>query len=159
LFVPKQAVREFARHRSKYVAEAFEEMRKIADTLPQKPKLLDAPLFEGMPEYKAVSDGIDKLKQAIDDFRGKVEKLVTAARYNNNNDAVSKFYSELFTARQFIDHEKGRDDLLRDVAYRTLHNIPPGYKDKGKGDGGIGDVAIWHSLLKLANDQKRDVIF
>ena len=41
----------------------------------------------------------------------------------------------------------------------TIHHIPPGYKDAGKEDSGIGDLLIWHTILELGKVHKKSVIF
>lgn len=54
---------------------------------------------------------------------------------------------------------KTKNDIESELKKRICHKIPPGYKDKGKPDSGIGDLLIWHTILKIAKEKNRDVIF
>jgi hypothetical protein len=45
------------------------------------------------------------------------------------------------------------------MAWRYAHSIPPGYKDKGKADDGIGDLLVWKTLLQIGRERKSDCIF
>ena len=54
---------------------------------------------------------------------------------------------------------RSNDDVLKNLAHRVMHKIPPGYKDASKDDGGVGDVLIWHSLIQLARDKNTAVVF
>lgn len=159
LFLPAQAVREFGRHRSGYVARAFEDLSKLTTLYPPMPKALDTPAFRHLPEHKDAAGSIDAVRKAIGDYKAKLDKLVEAARYIGNNDAVSVLIAELFSGKHVIDHGLTKEDVLKDLAHRQTHSLPPGTKDKDKADGGIGDLLIWHSLVKLAKDKKRDVVF
>jgi hypothetical protein len=40
-----------------------------------------------------------------------------------------------------------------------LHNIPPGYKDSGKEDRGIGDFLIWLTILEAGKTRKKSLLF
>ncbi|MFC7396042.1 PIN-like domain-containing protein [Chelatococcus sp. GCM10030263] len=45
------------------------------------------------------------------------------------------------------------------MKFRVMHNIPPGYKDSQKPDGGAGDLIIWKTLLQVGADQQKDLVF
>jgi hypothetical protein len=53
-----------------------------------------------------------------------------------------------------IAAEKLREDFRRRCELR----IPPGFKDARKPEG-IGDVEIWHTILRIGRDEKRNVVF
>jgi hypothetical protein len=57
----------------------------------------------------------------------------------------------MFTPARIIGHGLSKEDIKSDLARRTTHKLPPGYKDSGKLDEGVGDVLIWHSLKKIEN--------
>lgn len=42
---------------------------------------------------------------------------------------------------------------------RIDKGIPPGFSDKTKTDGGVGDALIWREIIELAKAEKRPVIF
>src|SRR5262249_54130348 len=45
--------------------------------------------------------------------------------------------------------------LEKDILYK----LPPGYKDAGKDDEGIGDLLIWQTILEVAKTHGKSVIF
>jgi hypothetical protein len=74
-------------------------------------------------------------------------------------DHVNSLYRELFTKARVIVHDLKEDELLKQLDWRYRHGVPPGYKDKDKADSGIGDLVIWHSILKLGKERQAHVIF
>jgi len=77
----------------------------------------------------------------------------------NADDPVSLLYSDLFTPDTIAEHKREDTDILGDLANRTTHSIPPGYKDKAKECGGVGDLLIWHTILSLGKEKNADVVF
>ena len=75
------------------------------------------------------------------------------------NDRVTELYRSVFNASNIAHHSSKEEDILGDLRWRNDHKLPPGYKDAAKPDEGIGDVIIWNTLLDLAKQQKKDVIF
>ncbi len=67
--------------------------------------------------------------------------------------------SELFTTSCICDHANVRAEVLTELKRRVEHEIPPGYKDASKSDGGIGDLLIWLTILRLGRDRKRSLVF
>ena len=72
---------------------------------------------------------------------------------------MRSLYSQLFTKDVIFDPASDKEEIKNDLKRRQIHNIPPGYKDQGKDDGGIGDLLIWHTILKLGETRKKSVIF
>jgi hypothetical protein len=58
-----------------------------------------------------------------------------------------------------VSHDTSDEDIKADLERRTLHSIPPGYKDKAKPDGGVGDLIIWQTIIKLGKDKNKSVVF
>jgi PIN like domain len=72
---------------------------------------------------------------------------------------VSALYREIFTPKTIVAHDTPDEKLLEELRWRYAHEVPPGYKDGAKLDEGIGDFAIWKSILKLGKDRNKDVVF
>ncbi|HEY0069659.1 MAG TPA: PIN-like domain-containing protein, partial [Chloroflexia bacterium] len=68
-------------------------------------------------------------------------------------------YDELFAANVVLDPPTPEEDIYADLQRRLELNIPPGYKDKGKTDQGIGDLLIWHTILYVGSKDNSSVIF
>jgi 5-methylcytosine-specific restriction endonuclease McrA len=68
-------------------------------------------------------------------------------------------YSSLFKEKYVIDHKWMYDDIKKEFDERIKFNLPPGYKDKAKEDGGLGDFIIWKDIIKIGEDYKSNIIF
>jgi hypothetical protein len=76
----------------------------------------------------------------------------------NWDDPVSTLYSRLFTTDCIIDPPFDKDAVQKELELRYRHNIPPGYKDASKDDGGVGDYLIWKTILEIGTVTNRSVI-
>lgn len=157
LFIPKRVAREYARNRNKKLAEIH---HSVLDRKTGKTKnILNYPILENLPEKKALDDAFEKLEQAQSTYYQAITQLAETIRAWEWSDPVSSIYSELFTSQVLIEHEKSKDELITELDRRFKLQIPPGYKDSSKDDGGVGDLSIWLSILHLSAEQNRDIIF
>jgi hypothetical protein len=95
----------------------------------------------------------------IKDYGEKISELQAKIRNWTWNDPVSSTYNELFIPNVVFDLEFDKDKTEKELTRRYKHKIPPGYKDEGKLDAGIGDLLIWYTILKVAETKNKDVIF
>lgn len=49
--------------------------------------------------------------------------------------------------------------MQKDLDFRVEHQIASGFKDSKKIDNGIGDLTIWQTILEIAKDKQKDVVF
>jgi hypothetical protein len=85
-----------------------------------------------------------------------------AVRSWRGDDPVSALYRSIFSKELIIDlpnDEKSKKDQLADFERRIRNQIPPGYKDGGKDDGGVGDVFLWLTLLQIGSQRRTDLVF
>jgi hypothetical protein len=75
------------------------------------------------------------------------------------NDAVSELYREVISEATIVALNHNSADTIAEWQRRVDHRVPPGYKDKGKDDSGIGDFLIWLSILAVGKNRGSDVIF
>jgi hypothetical protein len=158
LYVPAQSVREYARHRSKKVADVHDYLKNLLQLLDGLPTKIQTPMFENTPEYKSASDTATKLREEIRTYRKQLNALIERVENWNANDAVSVLYAALFSGK-VVHHGLTEEQVKKDSEHRAKHQLPPGYKDASKADGGIGDLIIWQTILKLGSDKKRNVVF
>lgn len=52
-----------------------------------------------------------------------------------------------------------QDEIKKELTYRKTNKIPPGYKDAGKDDLGVGDLLIWMSILEIGKTRKKPLLF
>jgi regulator of sigma D len=104
-------------------------------------------------QLSAARPTIESLQSSLD---AAVEEIRT---WQWGGDPVSLMYEAVFSTDVIIDHSLTRDALVDDLRRRIRLQQPPGYKDASKSDEGVGDVAIWHSLIALGQQKKKDVVF
>ena len=102
---------------------------------------------------------LNRGEQIVREARVKFENLEKLIKSWNWNDDISKLYAEIFTPDTVREVKRERSEIVADLQFRTKHNIAPGFKDKAKSDGGIGDLIIWLTVQEIGRDLKRDVVF
>ncbi|MBS0426651.1 MAG: DUF4935 domain-containing protein [Proteobacteria bacterium] len=109
---------------------------------------IDFPLLEGLEEYEKLRATEQALKEKLEDFRAASKAALKAIEQWDHNDPVRKIYREVFAnatpARITTCDEQ---QVLKNWKYRSEQSIPPGYKDSGKADTGIGDYLLWQAIL------------
>lgn len=157
LYIPKRVAREFARNRNKKLAEIYNSLMQSKSG--KKKNIPNYPILYGLDETLKLDAALKELHQIEAQYYKSIDALASTVRGWEWNDPVSTIYAELFTANVLIDHDKSNTELISELERRFELKIPPGYKDSNKDDGGVGDLAIWLSILALGASQKRDVIF
>lgn len=158
LLVPGQVAREFAKNRTKKILELFQQLNRKQNSTPslQKGKY---PLLESLNDYQETIRLEKEIDSLLKQYRKAISNVLDHIRSWNWNDPVSLLYSELFTKEVIFDLALDKEKLQEDLSRRQLHKIPPGYKDSGKDDSGIGDLLIWFTILEAGKSRKKDVIF
>ncbi len=157
LFLPARSAREFIKHRDRKIAELLKTIADLSSRISVEGVV--SPILEGL-------DGYEELKKAGQDLAdgrkaylkalGRIRTGVTAWR---GNDPVTTLYAEVFTTGNVIEHQEEREALQAEWADRLAYKIPPGYKDGGKADTGIGDFLIWKALLRIGREKQKDLVF
>lgn len=158
LYAPAQAVREYGKNRGKKVAEVWDKVHQQSSAL-HPAEALNCPMLEGVSEYQTLKTQSEAIRAKVKEYKATLNALKTVLANWAWNDPVSLLYSEVFSADRIIDHGLAEEVVRADLARRQAHKIPPGYKDSGKPDEGVGDLLIWHTLIKLATDTNHHVVF
>jgi len=158
LFLPERVAREFIKNRDRKLAE----MAQVIDDLRSRINIGEArisPLLDGLAENQSLATASEALVKAKKEYVSALNGLTSQIRSWRGNDPVTSLYRDLFTKERFSRPADANDKLEAEWTYRLRNKIPPGYKDVGKDDSGIGDFIIWSSLLSLGAAHKRDLIF
>ena len=157
LFLPARSAREFIKHRDRKIAELLKTIADLSSRISVEGVV--SPILEGL-------DGYDELRKAGHDLSdgrkaylkalGRIRTGVAAWR---GNDPVTTLYAEVFTASNVFEHEEEREALRVEWADRLANQVPPGYKDGGKADTGIGDFLIWKALLRIGREKQKHLVF
>jgi rRNA-processing protein FCF1 len=158
LLIPGQVVREFARNRANKLTELFQQLNRKRNNSQglQKGRY---PLLESLPEYQESVRLEGEIDQLLHQYRDSLGKVLEYVRNWTWDDPVSVLYSGLFNQDVVFDFNLDKESIKNDLNRRQLHSLPPGYKDSGKDDEGIGDVLIWHTILEIGKTHKKSVIF
>jgi hypothetical protein len=158
LVVPAQVAREFAHNRPKLVAELH---KRICDarSIAISGRLDDIPILMGTTEYLAARKHLATIEAGLKACRVEIDKLVERIGSWRNADPVLSVYSKLFDGTVVCESSVSDDDLEKARQSRYAARIPPGYRDKGKEDGGVGDLAIWLTILDVCAARGRDALF
>lgn len=158
LFVPARAVREFIRHRENKLSELIKELGDQQSRI-QIPENRTTPLLAQVEAAKELADALQSLKEARKKYIDAITKTKQAIKGWSGDDPVTLIYRQVFSGQNIIEVGIDEDRLKGDWNYRLANRIPPGFKDGGKTDTGIGDFVIWSTLLNLGEREKKDMIF
>jgi uncharacterized protein YutE (UPF0331/DUF86 family)/exonuclease VII small subunit len=158
LIVPGQVAREFANNRANKILELFQQLNRKQSSIPnlQKGKY---PLLESLSEYKETIRLEKQIDGLLKEYKKAIANVLEHIRSWIWNDPVSLLYSELFTKDVIFELSFDKEKVQEELSRRQLHKIPPGYKDAGKDDSGVGDLLIWLTILEIGRSKKKDIIF
>lgn len=158
LIVPGQVAREFAKNRGQKISDLFQRI-SIKRNQTARLNRDDYPLLESLKEYKAMMELEEEINKKLSNYNKSISKLLEQIQLWQWNDPVIKLYKELFSTSVVVDIDVNNNEIQEELIRRNKHKIPPGYKDAAKSDGGVGDLIIWYTILTIAKQQKKSVIF
>ncbi len=160
ILIPARVAIEFAVNRGRKLSLVFAKIIEYKERLNRDNlKLENFPLLEDQSDYKEAKDIEVKIAALKKEYRKCLDSIENRIKNWNWNDPVSKAYKDIFTKDIIVGVKKEEAELERDLEYRILHKIPPGYMDKAKADNGIGDLIIWQTVLEIGKDKALDVVF
>lgn len=158
LFIPGQVAREFARTRPDKIKEVFQQLTRNRSKI-QQLSIGKYPLLSGLKEYDELFVKQEEINAKLKEYTKQLGSIIDHVKGWFWNDPVSSLYTSLFKDDVVVDLEFDESKLKTDLDYRYEKKIAPGYEDRSKGDGGIGDLLIWYTILDLAEKHKKSIIF
>lgn len=158
LIIPGQVAREFANRRVDKIAELYQQLSDKKAKIQQIARG-KYPLLNSLSEYQVVEHLQEEINKKIREYQEAVNKVLAHVQRWQLNDPVRSLYHELFNEDAIFDPRFDKEETKKDLHRRALHSIPPGYKDRGKEDSGIGDLLLWYTILELGKGHKKSVIF
>jgi len=170
LKIPGHVIREYIANRPEEISKIYNDLktRKTSYLTGVSTKLLNSyPFLDFMDEFKALKEletEIDKtVKELRRRYNEKADALLEKAKDFIFNDPVVAAYESLFMEEMIFDPEFDDDFLKKDAEWCKKYSIPPGYKDnretRKEKQNPNGDLIIWHTILKLGEEQNKDLIF
>lgn len=162
LIVPAQAVREFYKHRSQKISEIVEALGGVIKKARRQIFEQPIPILESNKDYQ---EARNLGKEIINKGKRLEEKLTLISQQLKDgigSDPVSVLYRKVLgnSVCNLKETEKlSRENIIKEVERRARLDIAPGFKDKSKEDGGIGDYIIWATILQEAEATKKHCIF
>lgn len=157
LFVPAQAMREFLKLRSSKLGEIHTQLLNFKSSL-SIPKLPRIPILLEDSDYKQADEAIKKLQQDTT-AKSAIDAIIDRLRGPVGSDDVSAAYRRLFSENILDETDRHNDEAWSELKQRYSQKRPPGYADASKPDGGIGDLLIWRSILRLGEERKQHCVF
>jgi DNA-binding NarL/FixJ family response regulator len=158
LIVPGQVAREFAKNRANKLTLLFQQLSRKISGLPQLQKG-KYPLLESLEEYQQAVEIEEQIDVLLRKYRKSVQQVLDHIRSWTWNDPVSLLYADLFQGEVVFDPSFDHQEMQTELNRRKLHHIPPGYKDSGKDDRGIGDLLVWFTILEVGKLRSTSVVF
>jgi hypothetical protein len=158
LVVPGQVAREFAKNRTNKIANLYQLIDKHRSSVPRK-GIPGSPILEKSKAFQQAKELEDELLKKLDKYHKALGAVADEIANWGWNDPVTELYRAVLAGAEIIDPKIDREKLAQNHKRRQAHKLPPGYKDAGKPDGGIGDSIIWETILQLGSDKKSDLIF
>jgi transposase-like protein/predicted nucleic acid-binding protein len=158
LFVPAQVAREFVRRRVEQTTNILQDLNN-KKSLVIKPQPVDYPLIAGSAEYEQVKVRERELVEAVKLYQASLGDMHNVIKGWEWRDPISRMYGEIFTKEVIKEHSESEEHVTADLAQRYQHKRPPGYKDAGKPDSGVGDLQIWYSILEIGRKRRKPLLF
>lgn len=158
LFIPAQVAREFAKNRPEKIKNLFQQLNNIKSKV-NKPSTGQYPLLESLTEYKEAIELEKQIQEVNSKYSKKISELLDEIKNWRWNDPISSVYRDLFKPEFIVEISKSEDDIINELERRNKYNIPPGFNDKSKDDLGVGDLIIWFTILEIAKEKNKDIIF
>lgn len=158
LFIPAQVAREFAKNRPEKIKNLFQQLNNIKSKV-NKPSTGQYPLLESLPEYKEAIELEKQIQEVNSKYSKKISELLDEIKNWRWNDPISSVYRNLFKPEFIVEISKSEDDIIKELERRNKYSIPPGFNDKSKDDLGVGDLIIWFTILEIAKEKNKDIIF
>ncbi len=157
LVVPGQVAREFAKNRAIKIAELFQQLNRKKDI--SRLQTGRYPLLESVDAYKEATQLEKEINGLLVNYKGKIDAVMDHIKEWTWNDPVSSMYAKLFGSGVVLEPQLSQEEARADLLWRQTHRVPPGYKDSGKHDQGIGDLLIWNTILEIGESKGQSVIF
>jgi hypothetical protein len=158
LIVPAQVAREFARNRPALIGDLLKDMREARGL--GLNRSFEPPLIvHDLPEHAEAKKHFDLINRELKIYRGALDKLISKIENWQSTDPVLDVYRQLFDSSNVTELSISASDLAALAKQRFDARMPPGYRDKGKDDGGVGDLAIWFTILEVSASKHKDALF
>lgn len=155
--MPAQASREFARNRPTLLAQIHRQLSD-ARSHAMSGQFVAPPILHGQAEYANIRKAVSEIDAALKVYRTGMTSLMRSVERWRGDDPVLQVCAPLFDSDNVLECGLTDEELELVRAERFAKQIPPGYRDKSKDDGGVGDLATWLTILATCSARDSDGI-
>lgn len=118
------------------------------------------PVFNGIEGFNSLIESEKRVNESIEQHKINLKSLRQRLISLYDNDFIVAEYKSIIENSIYgIYSEDEYIEIAKKAEERYKNKIPPGYKDKGKFDGGIGDYIIWSNILDIGESLDKDIVF
>lgn len=158
LLIPSQVAREFAKNRANKLTELYQQFNRKISNINQLHKGR-YPLLESLDSYEKALNLETRIDKLMTDYKKTVKEVLAHIKNWTWDDPVSLLYADLLKGDVLQDLKYDKEEIQVELTRRQIHSIPPGYKDGGKEDNGIGDFLIWRTILEAGKTREKSLLF
>ncbi|MHB0668534.1 PIN-like domain-containing protein, partial [Roseomonas mucosa] len=145
-------------NRDKKLAEMAKKLLDAKSRKNFEPERLPK-ILEDSAINQELSEAGDIIKKSMSKYNTALEKVIEKIKTWRGDDPITQLYNSVFEPGKIVELDEPREKVFEEFLHRTRMKIPPGYKDAGKDDGGIGDFLIWKTILQIGSTRKCNLIF
>jgi hypothetical protein len=158
LWASSHTIREFVNGRVDDVKKLHQKVEKTKTEL-KGISNLQIPLLQDHEELTGYNSTIDSMADQLEKAKKYLSKLLEGIRDWGWRDPVSQLYREVFPKEKIVELDIEEDALAELRLARYESRTPPGYKDKAKDDGGVGDLLVWFELMEIGKKTGKPLLF
>lgn len=156
IWMPKQVAQEFMKDRPKVI---FDTLKVFVGLKNEKEKFIK--YCKDKLRRKDNDVNIKKMSKEIDEHMERLKKTSNYIEKVDDDEVLNKLLKlfEQKVGNGFSEEEL--ENIHKEGKDRYSKQIPPGYKDAGKGEdnNAYGDLIIWKEILAFAKSNKKDIIY
>lgn len=159
LWIPYQVAYEYFKNKKKVITDTYKSFDDLLnETENHFAKLKSAIENTATKQLKCKDEVLEKLSKYCDEIYKTIKDEKESKKENASEEIVEKLIYELFNG-SIGDEITGDEyeEMKKEGVNRIQNKIPPGYMDSDKEEN--GDYYIFYSMIKYAQENKKDIIF
>lgn len=158
IFIPERVAREFIKNRDGKISDLIKALNDKKSRI-SPPELGLSKALQDMNQYNTLESLSKNINELTAEYKKTYTAMINDIKSWKGNDPITMIYRRVFDKSNILPYPGEEQDAIKEWEYRRLMKCPPGYKDGGKDDTGIGDYLIWKTLIQTGKEQNKNVIF
>ncbi|SOC53326.1 hypothetical protein SAMN05421509_102299 [Chromohalobacter canadensis] len=172
IWIPNRVAEEYLKNRPAAIVKQespYENTIDKVEWLKEEVEKLKVDLESEYSHPFVKSEAVSKVEKALSDLMENVREEKSESLERMEADEIRENLSSFFDGKTGLGFS---EDELRKICEegeeRYSNDVPPGFKDRGKENGGhvpkdefikYGDLIIWKEIIKYSKESKRDIVF